>query len=62
MILFDAGVDVHAADSLGHLQISDAGLEARERYVIETAVTSGVPIACVIGGTSALSLKMSVCV
>lgn len=52
IILYDAGVDPHESDSLGHLRLTDQGLRERDRYVITTAVTSGVPIACVIGGQS----------
>ncbi|MEM8783418.1 MAG: histone deacetylase [Planctomycetota bacterium] len=50
VVLYDAGVDVHVDDALGHLALSDAGLSARDRFVIETCRTQGVPVACVIGG------------
>ena len=49
-VLYDAGVDVWEGDGLGHLKLSHAGIWSRDRYVIETCVRSGVPIACVIGG------------
>lgn len=50
VVLYDAGVDVHVDDALGHLNLSDAGLFARDRFVIETCRGHGVPVACVIGG------------
>ncbi|MEM9752866.1 MAG: histone deacetylase [Planctomycetota bacterium] len=50
VVLYDAGVDVHRDDALGHLCLTDRGLLARDRYVIETCRSQGVPVACVIGG------------
>ncbi len=50
LVIFDAGVDVHAADKLGKLRMSDAGLLERDRFVIECSRSMGVPVACVIGG------------
>lgn len=50
LVLYDAGVDVHQADRLGHLALTDTGLRARDRYVIETVVEAHIPLACVIGG------------
>ena len=50
LVIFDAGVDVHADDRLGLLEISDAGLKQRESYVIDLARNAGLPIAAVIGG------------
>lgn len=51
LILYDAGVDVYSEDRLGRLRISEAGIRARDRWVIEyCAVECGIPIAAVIGG------------
>jgi acetoin utilization deacetylase AcuC-like enzyme len=50
LILYQAGVDPHADDRLGRLSLSDAGLAARDRYVIERAMAAGVPLASVLGG------------
>lgn len=50
VVLYDAGVDVHADDALGHLCLTDAGLYARDRFVIEMCRGQGIPTACVIGG------------
>ena len=50
IVLYDAGVDVHHADRLGHVQLSDDGILARDRYIIETVMEAGIAVACVIGG------------
>lgn len=50
LIFYNAGVDVHADDQLGHLQISDAGLAAREAIVLGFARRHGIPMASVLGG------------
>lgn len=50
LVLYDAGVDVHADDRLGHLSLSDAGLLARDLAVIGACRRLGIATACVIGG------------
>ena len=50
LLLYQAGVDPHADDKLGRLSLSDAGLEARDRYVVRLARNSGLPIASALGG------------
>ncbi|MEM8797399.1 MAG: histone deacetylase [Pseudomonadota bacterium] len=50
MVFYNAGVDPHREDRLGRLGLSDAGLLARDRFVIETIRAAGIPLACVIGG------------
>jgi len=50
LVLYDAGVDVHADDKLGKLELTDAGIFARDRYVLESCRAHGIPTACVIGG------------
>lgn len=50
LVLYDAGVDVHRDDRLGHVQLSDAGIFARDQYVIETVLDAGIAVAGVIGG------------
>ena len=50
LVLYDAGVDVHQADRLGHCGLSDAGLYERDRRVIEAVRSRGIPLAGVIGG------------
>ena len=49
-IIYDAGVDVHVNDDLGHLHISTQGVYERDKTVFALADRLGVPIAAVIGG------------
>jgi acetoin utilization deacetylase AcuC-like enzyme len=58
LVFYDAGVDAHRDDKLGKLCLSDAGLYARERYVLETCLQRGKPVACVIGGGYADSIEV----
>jgi len=50
LVIFNGGVDPHHDDHLGRLRLTDDGLQARDRFVIELARSSAVPIACVVGG------------
>lgn len=50
LVLYDAGVDVHASDDLGYLQVSTDGMRRRDDYVLSECLRRGVPVACVIGG------------
>eukprot|EP00903_Cladosiphon_okamuranus_P017755 g16343.t2 len=50
LVLYDAGVDMHAGDRLGKMLISDEGLLGRDYYIISTCLQLGVPVACVVGG------------
>jgi acetoin utilization deacetylase AcuC-like enzyme len=50
LVLYDAGVDPHRDDKLGRLSLTDAGLAARDRYVLERCREHGIATACVIGG------------
>jgi len=50
LILYQAGVDVHADDKLGRLSLTDAGIAARDRLVVGRARTLGIPIASALGG------------
>jgi len=45
-----AGVDVASGDRFGKLALSDEGIRARDRYVIETVRGCGVPLAVVLSG------------
>jgi acetoin utilization deacetylase AcuC-like enzyme len=45
-----AGVDVAAGDRYGKLALSEEGVRARDRLVIETVRTGGVPLAIVLAG------------
>lgn len=50
LVFYVAGVDPHRDDRLGRLNLSDEGLAARERLVLEAALSRGVPVAGVLGG------------
>ncbi len=50
LVLYDAGVDPHLADRLGKLALTDSGLYRREMQVLSTCLSTGYPVACVIGG------------
>ena len=50
LVLYDAGVDVHEADGLGGLKLTDEGLIRREALVLDTCVGMGVPVAAYVGG------------
>jgi acetoin utilization deacetylase AcuC-like enzyme len=50
LVFYNAGVDPHAADRLGRLALSDAGLRARDARVIGWARRRGLPVAGVLGG------------
>lgn len=50
LVIYDAGVDVHQDDRLGHLELTNEGLFNRDHYVIEQCRGHGIPTACVIGG------------
>jgi acetoin utilization deacetylase AcuC-like enzyme len=50
LVFYNAGVDPHRDDRLGRLSLTDAGIAARDRMVIEAARVRGLPLAAVIGG------------
>ncbi|KAA9019313.1 histone deacetylase [Sphingobium limneticum] len=50
LILYQAGVDPHGQDRLGRLALTDAGLDARDRYVMRQAQARGIPVASTMGG------------
>lgn len=49
-VLYQAGVDPHTEDRLGRLALTDAGLAARDRFVIAAARRLGLPVASALGG------------
>jgi len=49
-VFYQAGVDPHRDDKLGRLNLSDEGLTARDRYVVNQARQRGLPIASALGG------------
>lgn len=50
LILYQAGVDPHGEDRLGRLALTDAGLDARDRYVMRQARGRSIPVASTMGG------------
>jgi acetoin utilization deacetylase AcuC-like enzyme len=50
LVLFQAGVDPHADDRLGRLALSDAGLAARDGFVVRECVGRKIPVASTLGG------------
>ncbi len=50
LVLFQAGVDPHGEDRLGRLGLSDAGLAARDAYVVRECRRRGIAIASTLGG------------
>jgi acetoin utilization deacetylase AcuC-like enzyme len=50
IVFYNAGVDPHRDDALGYLALSDEGLRARDRMVIEAAYRNRSRLAGVLGG------------
>lgn len=50
IVFYNAGVDPFAGDRLGRLSLTQEGLMARDKMVIETLRASGLPLAGVLGG------------
>ena len=50
LVLYDAGVDVHEHDPLGHANITLEGIARRDRLVLEGCRERNIPVATVIGG------------
>ncbi len=60
VVLYQAGVDALAADKLGRLSVSHAGMMARDRFVLGHAKTLGVPTIMTLGGGYADPIEHSV--
>ncbi|MWV11848.1 histone deacetylase [Pseudomonas sp. R-28-1W-6] len=50
IVLYDAGVDVHQDDALGYLQLTDAGIAARDEAVLRHCLEREIPVVGLIGG------------
>ena len=50
LVFYNAGVDPHADDRLGHLALSDGGLRQRDCLVAGACAQYGVPVVSVLGG------------
>ena len=60
LILYAAGADPYYADQLGGLSLTFEGLEERDRMIIRTARTKGIPVAIVLAGGYAESVEDTV--
>ena len=43
LVLYDAGADAHEVDGLGHLELSDAGMLARDTAVLRECASRSIP-------------------
>ena len=50
IVYYQAGVDPLAGDGLGRLALSEAGLEARDSFVFQSARVRGIPLVVTLGG------------
>jgi acetoin utilization deacetylase AcuC-like enzyme len=50
LVLYLAGADPHEGDRLGRLKLSYAGMEARDRRVMQWAYDRRIPLAFAMGG------------
>lgn len=50
LVFYNAGVDPHAEDRLGLLNLSDDGLLARDRLVAQACAAQRIPVVGVLGG------------
>ncbi|GAX14372.1 hypothetical protein FisN_11Hh171 [Fistulifera solaris] len=48
--IYNAGVDIYENDVLGRLKVSEEGIRRRDRYVLDTFVFAGIPVAATVGG------------
>ena len=60
LVLYQAGADPYRDDQLGGLALSLAGLEARDRAVIDGCARRGIPVATTLGGGYARRLEDTV--
>jgi acetoin utilization deacetylase AcuC-like enzyme len=59
LVYYQAGVDPLAEDTLGRLALTAAGLEARDRFVLESARRRGIPLVATLGGGYARPIAQS---
>jgi acetoin utilization deacetylase AcuC-like enzyme len=55
VVFYLAGVDVAAGDRYGRLALTDAGIRARDRYVVRTARSRSLPLVLTMAGGYAAS-------
>ncbi|KAK9825365.1 hypothetical protein WJX81_004281 [Elliptochloris bilobata] len=56
LVMYDAGVDVHADDVLGRLALSDDGIRRRELMVLDSVLAANIPLAGFVGGGAARAI------
>lgn len=49
-VFYNAGVDPHQDDKLGHLDLTDGGIMERDRIVVQACLDRDVPVCGVLGG------------
>lgn len=57
LVFYNAGVDIHKEDRLGHLHVTDQGLRAREDMVLSCLHHLGCPLVVVMGGGYGISTQ-----
>ncbi|MBD2112883.1 histone deacetylase [Nodosilinea sp. FACHB-141] len=57
LVFYDAGADPHKDDLLGKLALTNTGIYQRDRFVLDSCVQAGYPVACVIGGGYGQSME-----
>ena len=60
LMMYIAGADPYCYDQLGGLCLTMEGLQERDRFVMETALTHGVPVAVTLAGGKAAKLEDTV--
>lgn len=60
LLLYVAGADPLVTDRLGRLALSPQGLAERDRFVLETARSAGIPVGVTLGGGYGLPLEHTV--
>jgi acetoin utilization deacetylase AcuC-like enzyme len=59
IILYQAGVDALHSDSLGHLSLTRAGLQERDRRVMHAARSHDIPLVITLGGGYSVPLELT---
>ena len=60
LVLYQAGADLYEKDLLGGLDITEAGIAARDRFVFEACFRRDIPVAVTLGGGYAARLEDTV--
>jgi acetoin utilization deacetylase AcuC-like enzyme len=60
LLFYIAGADPHWKDQLGGLRLTMEGLQRRDRLVLDTALSGGVPVAIVLAGGYSVDVRDTV--